>query len=209
MTNRLVGRVSQRAPRGTNFVPVLIVSLLALTQSTLAATPQSPPEVSPPSGEYTIGAGDVLRIFVWKEPELSQDVTVRLDGKTTAPLIGDILALGRTPADLAKDLRQAYGRFIASPNVTIEVKQPVSARFYVIGQVARPGEFPLTGRITILQGLAIAGGFGAFAKTEEIVILRNQDGVDRFLPVDYKKLLERKDATHNVVLRPGDTILVP
>ena len=158
---------------------------------------------------YNIGSGDLLQVFVWKEPELTRDVTVRLDGKITVPLIGDIQAAGRTPSQLASDIETALKRFISSPQVTLGVLETKSARFYVLGQVNRPGEYPLPGRVTVLQGLALAGGFREFAKTDNIVIIRQENGGERVRGVDYDELKKGERLEQNVVLRPGDTILVP
>ena len=158
---------------------------------------------------YVIGSGDVLQVFVWKEPELTREVTVRLDGGVTLPLVGEVEAAGQTTTDLGKHLRSAYSKFISSPNVTVEVRQPNSSRFYVLGQVFKPGEYPITGRVTVVQALALAGGFKEFAKTEEIVVLRRDGDSQRFLPFNYRKLAGGNEWSQNIELRPGDTVLVP
>ena len=158
---------------------------------------------------YVIGAGDVLQVFVWKEPELTREVKVRLDGGMTLPLVGEVEAAGRTTTDLTASLRTAYARFISTPNVTVELRQANSARFYVLGQVLRPGEYPITGRVTVVQALALAGGFKDFAKTEEIVILRQEGESQSFLPFNYRKLSGGATWSQNIDLRPGDTVLIP
>lgn len=167
-----------------------------------AAEAPAPPAAS----AYTIGPADVLQVIVWKEPDLTQQVTVRFDGMITIPLVGDVNAAGRTPADLAQALARGFGRFIEAPRVTVGVSQANSARFYVVGQVVKSGDFPLGGRTTILQGLALAGGFKEFAKTDSIVIVRQDQTV---FPVNYKRIADGKDVTQNVLLGPGDTIVVP
>jgi polysaccharide export outer membrane protein len=167
------------------------------------------PAIGEPRTDYVIGSGDVLQVFVWKEPDLSRDVAVRLDGKITVPLAGELQAAGRTPGELATELEKVLGRFLTSPRVTLGVSQPNSARIYVIGSVLRPGEFPLTGPLTVLQGLALAGGFREFAKTDSIVIIRRDRENQRFLPVNYKRIEGGRDSSQNLVLSPGDTILVP
>ena len=159
----------------------------------------------------------MLRVFVWKEPELSGELQVRFDGKVTIPLLGDIEAAGRTPEQLAGEVAKAFRKFLAAPQVTIGVVSANNARFFVLGQVARPGDFPLRGRTTVLQGLALAGGLREFAKTDSIVIVRQDKGFflpkgrpsETFITVNYKKLEGAKDVGENVVLRPGDTVLVP
>ncbi len=159
----------------------------------------------PPSG-YLIGLGDILRITVWKEPDLTLDVTVRLDGMITLPLIGDVQAAGRVPSQLAGNLATELKRFIENPRVTVTVTQATSARIYVVGQMVRPGEFPLSGRMTVLKALALAGGFKEFAKPESIVIVREDQKV---IPFNYKHVGEGKDMSQNVLLAAGDTIIVP
>jgi len=186
-------------------VPFLLTPSLGAQQTAGAPTP----EPQPAGEEYVIGSGDVLRVFVWKEPDLTRDVTVRLDGKITVPLAGELQAEGRTPKQLASDLEQALGRYLAAPVVTVGIEQAKSSRFYVIGLVQRPGDFPLSGPITVLQGLALAGGFREYAKTDNIHIIRGQGSGQRFILVNYKRLEEGRDASQNVALVPGDTILVP
>jgi polysaccharide export outer membrane protein len=160
---------------------------------------------APPSG-YLIGLGDVLRVTVWKEPDLTLDVTVRLDGMITLPLIGDVQAAGRVPSQLAGTLVTELQQFIEKPRVTVTVTQATSARIYVVGQMVRPGEFPLSGRMTVLKALALAGGFKEFAKSESIVIVREDQKV---IPFNYKHVGEGKDMSQNVLLAAGDTIVVP
>jgi polysaccharide biosynthesis/export protein len=158
-----------------------------------------------PAG-YAIGPADVLQITVWKEPELTREVTVRFDGMITVPLVGDVQAAGRTPGQLAESLAKSLERFVEVPRVTVSVGKANSARFFVVGQVTRSGEFPLSGPTTVLQALALAGGFKEFAKTDGIVIIRQDQTV---VPVNYKRIADGKDVTQNVVLAPGDTVVVP
>ena len=159
--------------------------------------------------EYLIGPADLLQIFVWKEPELSRDVTVRLDGKITVPLLGDVEAAGRTPQQLGEELAKSLAKFLETPRVTVGISQANSTRFYVVGLVGKPGDFPLTGRTTVLQGLALAGGFREFAKTDSILIIRQDRNGQVVIPVNYKKLEDGKDISQNITLRPGDTLIVP
>jgi polysaccharide biosynthesis/export protein len=159
--------------------------------------------------EYLIGPGDLLQIFVWKEPDLTRDVTVRLDGRITVALLGDIEAAGRTPQLLGEELAKSLSKFLETPRVTVGVSQANSTRFYVVGQVGKPGDFPMSGRTTVLQGLALAGGFREFAKTDSIVIVRQDRSGQVVIPINYKKLEDGKDISQNIVLRPGDTIVVP
>jgi polysaccharide biosynthesis/export protein len=158
-----------------------------------------------PAG-YVIGQGDVLRVTVWKEPDLTGDVTVRPDGRITLPLLGDVAAAGSTPSQLAAGLAGEFSRLVEGARVTVSVSQALSARVYVVGQMMRPGEFPLAGRLTVLQALALAGGFKDFAKVESIVIVREDQTV---IPFNYKRVADGKDVSQNVALAAGDTIVVP
>ena len=195
---------ARRAP----LVGLGLLALLALA----AAEPvraqvdaAKPPSRAPEAG-YAIGASDVLQITVWKEPDLTRDVTVRIDGMITVPLLGDVQAAGRTPGQLAASLTQGLKQYIAAPRVTVGVGQTNSARFYVVGQVGKSGEFLMSGRTTVLQALALAGGFRDFAKTDSIVIVRRDQTV---VPVNYKRITDGRDLSQNVLLLPEDTIVVP
>ncbi len=170
---------------------------------------QTDPGSGAQAGDYLIGSGDVLQLFVWKETELTRELKVRLDGKITVPLLGDVEAAGRTPPQLGADLARRLGRFIEAPQVSVGVAQANSSRFYVIGTVNKPGDFPLTGRTSVLQGLALAGGFREFAKTDGIVIVRREAGGETVIPFSYKRLESGKDISQNIALKPGDTIVVP
>ncbi len=213
----------------------LAVALLGLATLGAAAAPQAPSaEASEParpsspfpspydkdalSREYRIAPGDVLQVFVWREPELSGEVRVRTDGYLTVALLGDVFAVARTPRELGAELSQQLARFITAPTVTVTVVSSSSQRFFVVGEVGRPGEYPLISRTTILQALALAGGFREYAKTDEIRIIRQEVlvGVDKrpftreiVLPVSYKSLARGENLQHNYVLKPSDVIVVP
>jgi len=168
--------------------------------------------------EYRIAPGDVLQLFVWKEPDLSREVRVRTDGYLTVALLGDVFAVAKTPRMLASELAEQLGRFVNAPTVTITVVASSTHRFFVVGEVGRPGEFPLISRTTILQALALAGGFREYAKTDEIKIIRQEVlvGIDKrpytreiVLPVSYKALARGQDLHQNFVMKPGDVIVVP
>jgi polysaccharide export outer membrane protein len=175
-------------------VPLLFVLSLPVAVGGADATP------------YSIGPADVLQITVWKEPDLTREVTVRFDGMVTVPLVGDVQAAGQAPARLAETIAKSLERFIEVPRVTVAVAQTNSARFYVVGQVAKSGEFSLSGHTTVLQGLALAGGFKDFAKSDQIVIIRQDQTI---VPVNYKRIADGTGIAQNVRLAPGDTIVVP
>ena len=193
-------------PQGWKILSALALGIATAATAVAQERPNTPAAGSPTSSVYTIGPADVLQIIVWREPELTRDVTVRFDGMITLPLLGDVPAAGRTPGAVAEALTREFGRFIQTPRVTVGVGQAMSARFYVVGQVGRSGDFPLSGRTTVLQALALAGGFREFAKTDEIILVRQDQTV---VPVNYKRIADGKDTSHNLLLRPGDTLVVP
>ncbi len=159
--------------------------------------------------EYRIGAGDTLQLFVWKEPELTREVTVRIDGKISVPLLGDVQAAGRLPGELGEEITGGLKRYLAAPLVTIAVNGTRSTRFFVLGMVGKSGEFSMAGPTTVVQALAMAGGFREYAKLDEILILRPEGGATTFVPVNYKRLVSSRDWSQNIPLRPGDTVVVP
>jgi polysaccharide export outer membrane protein len=187
--------------------------LFGLAVALGAGTPASGAPPAPPDRPaYVIGPGDALQLFVWKEPDLTRDVTVRLDGKITVPLLGDVMAAGRTPEQLGLEIGAGLKRFVATPQVTLAVKETGAGRFYVVGRVARPGAYPLAGRTTVLQALALSGGLLEFAKADRILVIREEGGADTEGPVvvNFKKLEAGSEiARNNVALRPGDTVIVP
>jgi polysaccharide export outer membrane protein len=165
---------------------------------------------APKADEYQISPGDVLRIAVWREPELTTDVSVRLDGRITVPLLGDVIASGKTPNQLATEIQKSLSRFLeVPPQVTITVSQAISARFFVLGEVQHSGAYPLQSRTTVLQALALAGGFREFAKRERIVVVREKNGRRSALRMNYSEIEGGGDLEQNLVLEAGDTILVP
>jgi polysaccharide export outer membrane protein len=163
----------------------------------------------PETADYRIGAGDTLQLFVWKEPDLTREVTVRIDGRISVALLGDVQAAGRSTGELADEIQRGLARFLSTPVVTISVNQPHSTRFFVLGMVGKPGEFPMSSPTTVVQALAVAGGLREYAKSDAIVIVRQESGKSTFVPVNYKRLVGDRDGSQNIPLRPGDTVLVP
>jgi polysaccharide export outer membrane protein len=159
---------------------------------------------------YIIGADDVLAINVWKDPEVSRTVPVRSDGKISLPLAGEVQASGETPRQLEKVLASKLQSFIKEPEVTVIVAEVKSQKFNILGQVARPGTYPLTNASTVLDAIATAGGFRDFAKQKSIYVLRqNPDGGQSRLPFNYKDVIKGKNSAQNIKLQPRDTIVVP
>jgi len=159
---------------------------------------------------YIIGADDVLAINVWKEPEVSRTVPVRSDGKISVPLAGEVQASGETPRQLEKELATKLQSFISEPEVTVIVTEVKSQKFNILGMVSKPGSYPLTNSSTVLDAIALAGGFRDFAKQKAIYILRqNSDGGQSRLPFNYKDVIKGKNSAQNIKLQPRDTIVVP
>ena len=159
--------------------------------------------------EYVIGLGDQLQIMIWKEPELTQTMSVRIDGQISLPLIGDVQAAGKTIRDLKKILEEKYGTVITDPAVSVMLIQSKSWRYYIIGQIKQPGEFPIDFPITILQALARSGGFLEWAKTDRISIVRNEAGKETIVPFNYEALVNGQNLQQNALVKPGDTIIIP
>jgi polysaccharide export outer membrane protein len=151
----------------------------------------------------------VLRIDVWKEPEITRSVPVRPDGKITLPLLNDVQAAGLTPMELAHVIRDELKKYINDPQVTVSLEQINSRRIYVTGEVTRPGAFPLLPNMTVLQALTSAGGFTQFAKLKGIYVLRMEGGKQLKLPFNYKAVISGKKPEDNIQLQPGDTIVIP
>jgi len=160
--------------------------------------------------EYVIGREDVLAVQVWREPELSRLVAVRPDGNISLPLVGEMTAAGKTPLELQKKLTELLGSYMTAPEVSVIVQDTRSQRFSIIGQVMRPGTYPLSKPMTVLDALALAGGFRDFARTEKMFILRtNADGTRQRIPISYKKIVSVKGTNQNVELQVRDTLVVP
>jgi polysaccharide biosynthesis/export protein len=170
-------------------------------------------QVTPPQSHddaYVIGVDDVLAINVWKEPEVSKTVPVRSDGKISLPLAGEVQASGMTPRQLELDLSRRLASYISQPEVTVIVEEIKSQRFNILGQVAKPGAYPIANNPTVLDAIALAGGFRDFAKQKSVYVLRrNPDGTETRLAFNYKEIIKGKNVDQNVKLQPNDTIVVP
>jgi polysaccharide export outer membrane protein len=200
----------------TSFVTTAAAAF-ALTVCTLApiaakdkdADKKPAPQAPAMSDEYRLGPGDKLRIEVYKDPQLSQSVQVRPDGKITLPLIGDIEATGHTPIEMRDSIAKSLKEYVTNPTVTVIVVEALASKVYVMGEVTHPGTMELHGPTTILQALAMAGGFKEFANTKDVKVLRpNGDrGRVETIRFNYKNVLNG-DA-HPFYLRSGDTVVVP
>lgn len=172
-----------------------------------AEQPNSNANVVSPS--YKIGPGDVLRISVWKEEGMDLEVLVKPDGGITFPLAGDIQANGLTTQELTSELKGKLKRYIPNPVVTVSVLKAVSNKIYVVGKVNRPGEYNASHYMDVLQALSLAGGLTPYAESDEIRIIRRQNGKKEVYEFDYDKVISGKKLEMNILLEAGDTIAVP
>jgi polysaccharide biosynthesis/export protein len=191
-------------------------SLASLQKATTATVPSSGASAAPSAPgtavdpSFVIGPADVLAISVWKEPEISRTVPVRLDGKITLPLAGDIVASGMTTDQLQLAIKEKLAPYLTDPEVTVIIQEAKSKKMNVVGRVAKPGAYDLNKPTTILDGIVMAGGLGDFAKTTKIYVLRvDSDGHSHRIKFNYKQVLKGKNPAQNVELQPHDTIVVP
>ena len=161
------------------------------------------------SDTYQIGPGDMLHISVWKEEDMDMQVLVRPDGGITYPLVGEVMAGGLTTKELSDELVQKLKKYIPHPNVTVRVLQTESNKVYVIGKVNRPGEFVATGYMDVLQALTMAGGLTPFADSDEIKIIRRTDSGTEMKLFDYDEVISGERLEMNIILKAGDTVVVP
>ena len=159
---------------------------------------------------YQIGIGDILEITTWKEPDFTRtNVMVRTDGKISFPLLNDFPAAGLSPMELKYNLEAGLKAYVSNPVVTVHVINPISQKFYILGEVMRTGEYPLVKNLTVLQAFALAGGFTEWASKKEIILLRHEGGKDRIFRINYKDIASGKDFSQNLKLKTDDTIIVP
>jgi polysaccharide export outer membrane protein len=163
----------------------------------------------PHEDSFVIGDDDVLAINVWKEPDISRSIPVRSDGKISLPLVGEVQAAGLTPLTLEKDIASKLKNYISEPEVTVMVQQVNSQKFNILGQVARPGSYVIANSPTVIDAIALAGGFRDFAKQKSIYVLRQGVSKDSRIPFNYKDVSQGKNMTQNIKLEPGDTVVVP
>ena len=183
--------------------------VISQTDKEMVLKKQAQAEVPADSDQYVIGPEDILYIHVWREDALSRTVPVRMDGNISLPIIQEIKAAGLTPLQLKESLTNRLKEFIESPNVSVTVTEANSFKVYVTGQVRTPGVYRLRSETTILQIIPMAGGFAEWADQKKILIIRKEDGKEKRITVNYKKIMKGGDPGSNVVLKAGDTIIVP
>jgi polysaccharide export outer membrane protein len=166
-------------------------------------------EVAADSDRYVIGSEDVLYIHVWKEETLSKTVSVRMDGKISMPLIDEIQAAGLTPLKLKEILTERLKEFVEIPTVTVIVMEANGFKIYISGQIRSPGVYRLRSETTLAQIISMAGGLGEWANQSKIIIIRKEDGKEKRFTINYKKIVKGEDLNSNILLKAGDTIIVP
>jgi polysaccharide export outer membrane protein len=192
--------VTQKMKTSLSLLFALFLSFSLLTRPSIA-------QPEPPA--YLIGPNDTLNIHVWREDALTRDVTVMDDGRIAFPLIGEIMAQGKTIEGLKQIISQKLKKYVSAPNVTVIVKESRSRRIYTIGKLNTPGSYPLVAGMTVLQALSKAGGFTEWADTKNILVIRREGGMEERLLFNYKDFISGKEVEQNILLRPNDTIVVP
>ena len=195
MPDRAVGQPSQEKPSGVSTGP--------------SSAPALSDARAPVSTAYVVGTGDVLSIVFWRDKDMSADVVVRPDGMITLPLLNEMQAAGLTPEQLRSRLTEAASRYVEDPTASVVVKEIHSRNVYITGNVAKPATYPLAGDMTILQLIALAGGLQDYADAKHIVVIRTEDGRPQYLNFNYKEVLQQKNPAQIILLKPGDTVVVP
>jgi polysaccharide export outer membrane protein len=200
---------------------VLVSGILhaALMLPPAASAQAAPAAARPPAGtpagaatppDYVIGPNDVLTLVFWRDKDMSGDVSVRPDGKISVPLVNDVQAAGLTPDQLRQQLTTAAAKYLQDPTVTVVVKEINSRKVFITGQVSKPGPYALSGPMTVLQLIAMAGGLLEYANAKNIVIMRtDESGRSVSFAFNYKDVTKRKNEKQNIELKPGDTVIVP
>ena len=166
------------------------------------------PGVSVPL-DYVIGPEDVLGVVFWRDTEMSGDVTVRPDGRITLPLIGDLQAAGSRPDVLREQIQKAADKYLSDANVTVVVRQINSRKVFITGEVTTPGAYPLVGPRTVMQLIALAGGLTEYADSKAISVMRTENGQPKSFKFNYRDVSRGRNLEQNIMLQPGDTVVVP
>jgi polysaccharide export outer membrane protein len=169
------------------------------------------PAESKVGNDYVIGPGDVLQVYVWRNPELTVTVPVRPDGKVSTPLVEDMVAVGKTPSILARDIEKVLGEYVRSPQINVIVTQPMAAfsQVKIIGQVVRPQSIAYREGLTVLDAVLAVGGLGPFAAGNRAKVVRQENGKSREIKVKLASLVNGGDMKQNIALLPGDVIVIP
>lgn len=209
LTCSLWAQTDSGAHKPNDTKPQALVVVAAVDKDT-GGTARLRSEGKPHDNSFVIGADDVLAVSVWKEPEISRVGPVRSDGKISLPLVGEVQASGRTPKQLEAEITAKLKDYVSEPQVAVIVQEIKSQKFNVLGMVMRPGSYMLTNPTTVLDAIAMVGGFRDFAKQKNIYVLRRTaDGSQTRLSFNYKDVVKGKDSAQNIELQPSDTVVVP
>lgn len=191
------------------FAGFITLFLFIISNTLLAQDPATGSQPKDAKEYYKIGVNDVLGIFVKDEAALTQDMVVMPDGRIIFPMIGEIMAQGHSAIDLKDTITEKLKEFIKNPVVTVMVRQSNSRRIYTIGNVSRPGPYPLEADMTVLQALSVAGGFTEWADRKFVMVVRRVNNKETMLRFNYQDFIAGKNLENNYILAPGDTIVVP
>ena len=196
---------------GMGIFLLLIIANMAYPQADkeILSRKETQVEIGTDNDQYVIGAEDVLSIHVWKEDAFTRTIPVRMDGKISLPLVEEIKAAGLTPLQLKEVLTRRLKEFIENPVVSVTVTEANSYKVYISGQVKTPGVYRLRSETSVAQIIPMAGGFTDWANQKKILIIRNENGREKRMTVNYKKIMRGSDPDSNVILKAGDTIIVP
>jgi polysaccharide export outer membrane protein len=202
-----------------SYIPLTLVIGLSVVLTAPASSQAAQTNTAPSTAEpkapvstgtgYVIGAQDVLSVVFWRDKDMSADVVVRPDGNISLPLLNEIPAAGLTPEQLRARLTEAAAKFVEDPTATVVVKEIHSRNVYITGNVAKPATYSLMGDMTVLQLIAMAGGLQEYAGAKSIVIIRAEGGRQQYHNFNYKDVVKQKHVEQNIVLKPGDTVVVP
>jgi len=197
-------------PLRIGWIATLVALLTAAANLVMAAEPPAA-QTAPADNQYVIGPGDTLNVFVWNHPELSVLIPVRPDGQISTPLVENMVAAGKTPSQLARDLEEKLTEYVRSPTVNIIVTAPLStfSQVNVIGQVAKPQQLPYHEGMKVMDAILAAGGLGQFAAGNRAKIVRTEGGKDKEIRVRLDDLFNKGDLSQNLALKPGDVLVVP
>jgi polysaccharide export outer membrane protein len=190
---------------------VLIFNSIAYPQADkeILLKKEAQAEIAADSDRYVIGAEDVLYIHVWREETVTKTVSVRMDGMISIPLVDEIQAAGLTPLQLKEKLTERLKQFIENPNVTVVVMEANSFKVYFSGQVKTPGVLRLRTETSLAQAISMVGGLTEWANQKKIIIIRKESGKEKRFTINYKKIVKGEDLDSNIILKSGDTIIVP
>jgi polysaccharide export outer membrane protein len=191
------------------FIFIFVGASLIFSSSKVLGQEDNSELIAGASNDYRLGAGDLIRVVVWKNEEISGEYRVRPDGKISMPLVGDILAEGSTVDEVSMQVAQKLKLFIENPFVSAILEEASSNKIYVLGEVVNPGTYTIDGSLTVLQALALAGGFSTFANKEKMVLIRGFGETQIRIPLSYSKILRDPGEKLNPTLQRGDTLVVP